>query len=65
MHPVCLTGDRILRNLCWFPPDFVPGAFPFADLALHPFVVIHLNCEPNSLLSPAGPLSESANLGCS
>lgn len=41
---LCDSTTRGLLDTCaWFPPNFAPYAFPFADLALYPSIVINLN----------------------
>ena len=51
-HVSQFTAEGIKSILCdskgrgcseasaWFPPDFAPGAFLFADLVLHPLAVM-------------------------
>lgn len=58
-----MTPSRGLLNVCtWFPLQFAPCAFPFADFALNPFTVINLSHEYDSMMHCVSPRSESPNV---
>ena len=42
-------------SCAWFPPDFTPWTFAFADLALYAFPIINLSHEYNYTLNPGNP----------
>lgn len=55
------TGRGLLEAYTWFPPDFAPCAFPFADCASYSFAVINHNHNYNEfwvLMSPESGLED-------
>lgn len=64
MHPVLLHLQRGFLETCvWFPPDFAPCVFPFADFALNPFAIINQSHEYYYLLSSGSSPSKLLNPG--
>lgn len=55
-----MTPLGLLKVSALFPPDFTYTLFPFANLALHPFTVIHHGYD--HMLNPESPLSKPPNL---
>lgn len=53
-HVPCDSTERELLEVCaWFPLNFAPYAFLFADFGLHHFAVINHSHEYDCVLSPA------------
>lgn len=62
-HVLCdSTGRRLLEACTWFPLDFAPCAFSFADFAFYPFAVINLRHD-KYMRSPMNSPNNSLNVG--
>lgn len=58
-HKLCdFTGKGPLEACCWSPPDFILGAFFFADFAWYPFFATNSH-EFDYILGPMSHQNES------
>ena len=55
----CDSIGRVLAACTWFPPDFAPNTFPFADFVL---CIINHSSEYDYMLSSVSPHCKSLNL---